>query len=139
MTEIKIKSPIIGTFYNAEPPIKIGDRVVPKTVVGEVKAMEVPIQIRAGVGGTIIKVCAEDEQDVKYQQTLFVVKLDWKNWEWDDDLEELTEYTIAHSCMPSPYPSSYWPSDEPLGFFYLTRVYRKSKFYHKKLNSFTKI
>lgn len=87
----KIKSPIVGTFYDApidvfnkekepkpEAYIKIGDSVNPETVVCMVEAMMVSNEIKAGVYGTIKEKLVSSGQPVDYDQALFKVTLDNK-------------------------------------------------------------
>jgi acetyl-CoA carboxylase biotin carboxyl carrier protein len=76
---VEIKSPIVGTFYqasspDAEPYVKIGSKVESDTVVCIVEAMKVMNEIKAEVGGTIVEVCCKDGQSVEYGQTLFRVR-----------------------------------------------------------------
>lgn len=76
---LEIKSPIIGTFYqapapDAEPYVKVGSRVNPDTVVCIVEAMKVMNEIKAEVSGTIVEVCCKDGQSVEFGQVLFRVK-----------------------------------------------------------------
>ncbi len=78
---IKIKSPIVGTFYQAPAPdapayVKVGDRVTPDTVVCIVEAMKVMNELKAECSGTIAKISAENAQTVEYGQVLFLVKPD---------------------------------------------------------------
>lgn len=76
---IAIKSPIVGTFYQAASPdaeayVKIGSRVESDTVVCIIEAMKVMNEIKAEAGGTIVEVCCKDGQSVEYGQVLFRVR-----------------------------------------------------------------
>lgn len=76
---VEIKSPIVGTFYqasspDAEPYVKNGSKVESDTVVCIIEAMKVMNEIKAEVGGTIVEVCCKDGQSVEYGQTLFRVR-----------------------------------------------------------------
>jgi acetyl-CoA carboxylase biotin carboxyl carrier protein len=76
---VPIKSPTVGTFYQAPSPgepafVKVGDAVKADTVVCIVEAMKVFNQIPAGVSGTISKVLLNDGDPVEFGQTLFLVK-----------------------------------------------------------------
>jgi len=76
---VEIKSPIVGTFYqapspDAEPYVTIGSRVESDTVVCIIEAMKVMNEIKAETGGTIVEVCCKDGQAVEYGQVLFRVR-----------------------------------------------------------------
>lgn len=76
---IEIKSPTVGTYYQAASPgdpafVKIGDQVSRETVVCIVEAMKVFNQIPADVSGTIAKILLSDGDAVQYGQALFMVK-----------------------------------------------------------------
>jgi len=77
----QIKSPMVGTFYqapapDAEPYVKAGDKVEENTVVCIVEAMKLFNEIEAEVKGEIVKVLVENGQLVEYGQPLFLVKVD---------------------------------------------------------------
>jgi acetyl-CoA carboxylase biotin carboxyl carrier protein len=76
---LTIKSPIVGTFYQApspdsEPYVKVGSKVDPDTVVCIVEAMKVMNEIKAETGGTVVEVCCKDGQAVEFGQVLFKVR-----------------------------------------------------------------
>lgn len=78
---VTIKSPTVGTFYQApqpgDPPfVKVGDKVRPDTVVCIVEAMKVFNQIPAEVSGVLAKALARDGDAVEYGQALFLVRPD---------------------------------------------------------------
>ena len=73
-----IKSPIVGTFYEAsapgaEPYIKVGDQVESGQVICIVEAMKLMNEIEADVRGEIVEVLAENGQLVEFGQPLFRV------------------------------------------------------------------
>lgn len=75
---VQIKSPTVGTFYQAASPgdpafAKVGDVVKPGTIVCIVEAMKVFNQIPAGVSGTISRILVADGDAVEYGQPLFQV------------------------------------------------------------------
>lgn len=77
----EVKSPIVGTFYtspspDAEPYVKVGQKVTPGTVLCIVEAMKLMNEIESDVSGTIIKVCVENAQPVEYGQVLFLIEVD---------------------------------------------------------------
>jgi len=74
-----MRSPIVGTFYrapnpNAEPFVKLGDRVEAGAIVCIVEAMKLMNEIEAEFGGEIVKVFVENGQPVEYGQPLFAIK-----------------------------------------------------------------
>ncbi len=78
---ITIDSPMVGTFYaapapDAEPYVKVGDKVTPETVVCIVEAMKVMNEIKAEVSGTIEKILVKNAEPVEFGQPMFQVKPD---------------------------------------------------------------
>jgi acetyl-CoA carboxylase biotin carboxyl carrier protein len=76
----RIVSPMVGTFYHASSPeadpfVKIGDKVKEKTVVCIVEAMKLMNDIVADTTGEIVEILVENGQLVEYGQPLFLVKL----------------------------------------------------------------
>jgi acetyl-CoA carboxylase biotin carboxyl carrier protein len=74
-----IKSPIVGTFYQAANPesaafVKLGDKINSETVVCIIEAMKVMNEIKAELGGTIVEICCKDGQAVEFGQALFKVR-----------------------------------------------------------------
>ncbi len=66
-----VTSPMVGTFYSspspdADPFIKVGDRVTEETVVCIVEAMKVMNEVKAGVSGTVKEVLLEDGQAMEF-------------------------------------------------------------------------
>lgn len=76
---VEIKSPMVGTFYQASSPdadpfVSIGSKVSPSTVVCIVEAMKLFNEIEAEVKGEIVEILVSDGQLVEYGQPLFRVK-----------------------------------------------------------------
>lgn len=74
-----IKSPMVGTFYQAPSPeskpfAEVGQKVTETTVVCIVEAMKIMNEIQAEVKGTILEILVENGQPVEYGQKLFKVK-----------------------------------------------------------------
>jgi len=74
-----IKSPIVGTFYNApapdaEPFVGVGHRVEKDTVVCIIEAMKLMNEIQAEVSGVITNIYVENGQPVEYGQNLFGIE-----------------------------------------------------------------
>lgn len=70
---------MVGTFYrkpnpDAEPYVKVGDKVNSDTIVCIVEAMKLFNEIEAEVEGEIVEILVEDGQLVEFGQPLFLVK-----------------------------------------------------------------
>jgi acetyl-CoA carboxylase biotin carboxyl carrier protein len=77
----EIKSPIVGTFYEApspdsDPYVEIGSHVDPQTVVCIIEAMKVMNEIKAEIGGTVVERRVTNGQAIEYGQVLFKVRPD---------------------------------------------------------------
>ncbi len=76
---LEIKSPIVGTFYEApspdsDPYVEIGSSVNPQTVVCIIEAMKVMNEIKAETSGEIVERVVSNGQAVEFGQILFKVK-----------------------------------------------------------------
>jgi len=78
---LEVKSPIVGTFYEApspdsDPYIEIGSHVDPQTVVCIIEAMKVMNEIKAELSGTVVEKVAANGQAVEYGQVMFRIRPD---------------------------------------------------------------
>lgn len=76
---VEIKSPMVGTFYQAaspedDPYVSVGASVSPDTVVCQLEAMKVFEQITADCSGTIEEILVQNGDPVEFGQVLFRVK-----------------------------------------------------------------
>ena len=74
-----VKSPLVGTFYNAsspdaEPFAKVGDTVKKGQVLGIIEAMKLMNEIESDFDGVVEAVMVENEQVVEYGQPLFRIR-----------------------------------------------------------------
>ncbi len=74
-----VKSPIVGTFYEAPSPgappfAKVGDSVEVGQVLCIVEAMKLLNEIESDVAGEILKKFATNGQPIEYGQELFVIR-----------------------------------------------------------------
>jgi acetyl-CoA carboxylase biotin carboxyl carrier protein len=74
-----VKSPIVGTFYDApspgsEPFVKVGDRVEVGTVLCIVEAMKLMNEVESDAAGEVVRVMPSAGQPVEYGQPLFAIK-----------------------------------------------------------------
>jgi len=74
-----VKSPIVGTYYDAPAPgtapfIKVGDRVEPKQVLCIIESMKLMNEIEAEMAGTVIAKHVENGRPVEYGESLFTIR-----------------------------------------------------------------
>jgi len=74
-----MKSPIVGTFYEAPSPgappfVKIGDVVEAGQILCIVEAMKLLNEIECDVAGEIVKKMANNGQPIEYGQELFAIR-----------------------------------------------------------------
>ena len=75
---VPVTSPMVGTYYSApapdaDPYVKVGDRIGKGTVVCIVEAMKLMNEIRSEVDGRLVKILVENGQPVEYGQTIFLL------------------------------------------------------------------
>ena len=80
-TGTEVRAPIVGTFYrrpspDADPFVKVGDRVSEGDVLCIIEAMKLMNEIEAEVSGTIREILVDDATPVEYDQPLFIVEED---------------------------------------------------------------
>jgi len=76
--QILVKSPIVGTFYEASSPdappfVKVGDSVQPGQVLCIIESMKLMNEIEAEVTGTIVAKLVENGRPVEYGEALFAI------------------------------------------------------------------
>jgi acetyl-CoA carboxylase biotin carboxyl carrier protein len=76
---ITINAPMVGTFYSkanpeAEPFVKVGDRVSEDTIVCIVEAMKVFNEIPAECRGKIVEVLVSDQEPVDFGKPMFRIQ-----------------------------------------------------------------
>lgn len=74
-----VKSPIVGTFYEAPSPdsdpfVKVGDSVKKGEPLCIVEAMKIMNEIEAEFDGTVQKILVDNGQPVEFDQPLFIIK-----------------------------------------------------------------
>jgi acetyl-CoA carboxylase biotin carboxyl carrier protein len=74
-----IQAPIVGTFYaapgpDADPYVKVGDRVEVGTVLCIIEAMKLMNEIQSEHAGVVKQILAENAQPVEYDQPLFIIE-----------------------------------------------------------------
>lgn len=74
-----VKSPIVGTFYEAASPgtppfVQIGDTVHPGQVLCIIESMKLMNEIESEVAGAIVSKLVTNAQPVEYGEALFAIK-----------------------------------------------------------------
>ena len=77
--DIVIKSPIVGTYYDAPAPgaptfVQVGDRVEPKRVLCIIESMKLMNEIEAEVAGIVTGKLVENGRPVEYGESLFTLR-----------------------------------------------------------------
>ncbi len=77
--QVLVKSPIVGTFYEASSPgsppfVKAGDSVQPGQVLCIIESMKLMNEIEAEVGGVIAAKLVENGKPVEYGEALFAIE-----------------------------------------------------------------
>jgi acetyl-CoA carboxylase biotin carboxyl carrier protein len=74
-----LTSPIVGTFYaapapDAEPFVRVGDRVRAGQVLCIVEAMKLMNEIESDADGTIVEIYPKNAQPVEFGEPLFAIR-----------------------------------------------------------------
>ena len=77
---IEIKSPMVGTFYvasaaDADPYVKVGDRVKEGDVLCIIEAMKLMNEIESDYSGVIVEILIENAKPVQYSEPLFLIDI----------------------------------------------------------------
>jgi acetyl-CoA carboxylase biotin carboxyl carrier protein len=78
-THTLIKSPIVGTYYDAPSPeagpfVKVGDSVEPGQVLCIIESMKLMNEIEAEIAGTLVHKLVENGRPVEYGEALFAIR-----------------------------------------------------------------
>ena len=76
---VVVKSPIVGTYYDAPSPgaptfVKVGDPVEPKQVLCIIESMKLMNEIEAEISGTVVSKLVENGRPVEYGESLFKIR-----------------------------------------------------------------
>ncbi|MEE8339911.1 MAG: acetyl-CoA carboxylase biotin carboxyl carrier protein [Xanthomonadales bacterium] len=74
-----IRSPMVGTFYDApnpeaEPFVSLGQQIKEGDTMCIIEAMKMFNQIEAEVSGTVVAILVENGQPVEFDEPLFVIR-----------------------------------------------------------------
>ena len=75
---ITIKASMIGTFYRSSSPdnppfVNVGDTIKPGDTLCIIEAMKLFNEIESEISGTVIKVLADDNTPIEFDQPLFLI------------------------------------------------------------------
>lgn len=75
----EVKSPLVGTYYNApspdaEPFVQVGDSVEKGQTLAIIEAMKLMNEIECEQDGVIKEILVENESIVEYGQPLFIIE-----------------------------------------------------------------
>jgi acetyl-CoA carboxylase biotin carboxyl carrier protein len=78
-SQVLVKSPIVGTYYDAASPdsapfVKVGDAVEPGQVLCIIESMKLMNEIEAEIGGVIVSKLVPNAQPVEYGEALFAIR-----------------------------------------------------------------
>jgi acetyl-CoA carboxylase biotin carboxyl carrier protein len=78
-TDVIIKSPIVGTYYDSPKPgdasfVKVGDAIEPGQVLCIIESMKLMNEIEAEVSGVISAKLMENGRPVEYGEALFAIR-----------------------------------------------------------------
>lgn len=76
-----VKSPIVGTYYEAASPdsdpfIKVGDKVKKGQTLCIIEAMKIMNEIESEFSGTVKELIVSDATPVEFDQPLFIIQKD---------------------------------------------------------------
>jgi acetyl-CoA carboxylase biotin carboxyl carrier protein len=76
---VLVKSPIVGTYYEAPSPgappfVRVGDPVEPGQVLCVIESMKLMNEIEAEVAGTVAAKLVENGRPVEYGEALFAIR-----------------------------------------------------------------
>ncbi|MCD7981000.1 MAG: acetyl-CoA carboxylase biotin carboxyl carrier protein [Clostridiales bacterium] len=74
-----VKSPLVGTFYeaaspDADPFVQVGDTVKKGQVLGIIEAMKLMNEIESDYSGTVKKILVSNGDLIEFDQPLFVIE-----------------------------------------------------------------
>ncbi len=77
--QIKVTSPIVGTFYRSSSPdkpayVEVGDTVKKGQVLCIIEAMKLMNEIESETTGKVVQILVENGHPVEYGQPLFVIE-----------------------------------------------------------------
>src|SRR5512139_1198886 len=79
LNQVRVTSPIVGTFYRSSSPdkppyVEVGDTVKKGQILCIIEAMKLMNEIESETAGKIVQVLVENGQPVEYGQPLFAIE-----------------------------------------------------------------
>jgi acetyl-CoA carboxylase biotin carboxyl carrier protein len=76
---VLVKSPIVGTFYeapapNAAPFVKVGDTIQPGKVLCIIESMKLMNEIEAEISGVVVAKLVDNAKPVEYGEAMFAIR-----------------------------------------------------------------
>lgn len=77
----EVKSPMVGTYYaspspDAEPFIKVGDKVKKGDTLCIIEAMKLMNELPAEISGTVKEICVENSQAISFGEVIIRIEKD---------------------------------------------------------------
>lgn len=74
-----VKSPIVGTFYQAPSPdkppfVKVGDKVKKGDIIMIIESMKLMNEVQSEFNGTVERILVSDGQAVEFDQPIMIIK-----------------------------------------------------------------
>lgn len=69
-----VKSPLVGAFFNTNPPIKIGERVKKGQVICIINSMKIMNEISSPIDGIVKDIKFSDNDVVNYNDDLILIE-----------------------------------------------------------------
>jgi oxaloacetate decarboxylase alpha subunit len=78
-SQVKVASPIVGTFYRSSSPdkppyVEVGDSVKKGQILCIIEAMKLMNEIESETAGKVVQILVENGHPVEYGQPLFVIE-----------------------------------------------------------------
>ena len=79
LSKIKIKSPIVGTYYSAPGPdkapfVEVGKQVKKGDVIMIIESMKLMNEVKSEFDGTVKKILVENGSAVEYDQPVMIIE-----------------------------------------------------------------
>lgn len=73
-SNLEVTSTAVGSFRAAPTPVRTGDKVTRKQVLGSVESLKIPNDVLCPADGIVVAVLVEEAQGVEWGQVLFIIE-----------------------------------------------------------------